>query len=78
MPPSLTTTLGQVASSAIDPFQSAKTSSRPSGIGAITKQAADMPHDDRGRRNGARQIDDIGELWVIEPASKLSQAPRAA
>ena len=26
-----------------------------------------MPHDDRGRRKGARQIDDIGELWMIEP-----------
>jgi hypothetical protein len=27
-----------------------------------------MPHHNRGRRKGARQIDDVGELWVIEPS----------
>src|SRR5205085_494078 len=37
------------------------------GIGAVAERTADMPHDDRRRRKGARQIDDIGELRVVEP-----------
>src|SRR5204863_8409068 len=39
----------------------------PSGVGAVSERTADMPHDDRRRRKGARQVDDIGELRVVEP-----------
>src|SRR5205814_7367947 len=37
------------------------------GIGPVAERAADMPHHDRGRREGTRQLDDIAELRVIEP-----------
>ena len=67
MPPSLTTTFGHVASSVIERFHAGRILVALAGVGAVAEHAADMPHDDRGRRKGPRQVDHIGELRMIEP-----------
>ena len=46
-PPSLTTTLGQSASSRIARFQAAKTSAPASRVGADAERAAEVVEDDR-------------------------------